>query len=312
LDVAVSSIVNMKATIFDIQKFNVHDGPGLRTLVFMKGCPLTCAWCSNPESQSIAPELLFYEEKCIRSNRCLEVCPTHAISQNENRLVLDKSLCNLCGECVEACYAGAWKMSGRVVDEDYILKEIERDSSFYKSSGGGVTFSGGEPLLHADFIESVANRCQIEGIPVAVETCGYVPWKNLEKVLGNVDLIMFDIKHMDPKIHKKLCGCSNLPILKNLRALSQRNNVEVIVRFPIIPGLNDTEDNVNSTARFVASLNGNIKKVEILPYHNYGENKYKRLGRKYLLKGLELPTEEHMQAIKSTMEGYGLNVQVGG
>jgi len=302
----------MKATIFDIQKFNVHDGPGLRTLIFMKGCLLACAWCSNPESQALAPELLFYEEKCIRSNRCLEVCPNHAISQKGNKLVLDKSLCNLCGECVEACYAGAWQMSGKVVDEDYLLKEIEKDAPFYKSSGGGVTFSGGEPLLHADFIKSVASKCQIEGVSVAIETCGYAPWKNLEKVLDHVDLIMFDIKHMDPKIHKKLCGCSNLSILRNLRNLSQRKDVEVIVRFPVIPGLNDSEDNVNNTARFVASLNGNIKRVEILPYHNYGENKYKRLGKRYLLKGLALPSDEHMQAIKNIVEGYGLNVQVGG
>jgi len=304
--------MDMEATIFDVQKFNVHDGLGLRTLIFMKGCPLACIWCSNPESQSITPELLFYEEKCIRSNKCFEVCPTHAIVQKENRLVLDKSLCSLCGKCVEACYAGAWQMSGRVVDEDYILKEIEKDVPFYKSSGGGVTFSGGEPLLHADFIKSVASRCQSEGINVAIETCGYVPWKNFEKVLGNVDLVMFDIKHMDPKIHKKLCGRSNLSILRNLRNLSQRGDVEVIVRFPVIPGLNDSDDNINDTARFVASLNGNIKRVEVLPYHNYGENKYRRLGKTYLLKGLASPSDEYMQAIKSTMEGYGLNVQIGG
>ena len=311
-DLAALSMGNTKAMIFDIQKFSVHDGPGLRTLIFMKGCPLACIWCCNPESHSRAPELVFYGEKCIRSNRCLEVCPTHAISVKEDRLVLDKSLCNLCGKCVEACYAEAWKMFGRMVDVDYIMKEIEKDAPFYRNSGGGVTFGGGEPLLYPDFISAVANRCQSEGIPVAIETCGYAPWKNLERVLDTVDLVMFDIKHMDPKIHKELCGRSNQLILKNLKALSQRDNVEVIVRFPIIPGLNDTKDNSNSTARFVASLNGNIKRVEILPYHKFGEKKYERLGKVYALEGLEIPSDEHMQDIKRTIEGYGLSIQIGG
>lgn len=303
---------NMKAIIFDIQKFSVHDGPGLRTLIFMKGCPLACIWCCNPESQSRALELVFYVERCIRSNRCLEVCPARAISVKENRLVLDKILCNLCGKCVEVCYAEAWKMFGRVVDVDYVMKEIEKDVAFYRNSGGGVTFGGGEPLLYPDFVSAVAKRCQSAGIPVAIETCGYVPWKNLERVLDNMDLVMFDIKHLDPKMHKELCGCSNQLILKNLKALSRINNTEVIVRFPIITGLNDTEDNVNSTARFVASLNGNIKRVELLPYHKFGEKKYERLGRKYTLKGLEIPSDEHMHAIESIMENYGLNVQIGG
>lgn len=227
-------------------------------------------------------------------------------------MVFDKSLCNLCGKCVEACYAEAWKMFGRVVDVDYIIKEVEKDVAFYRNSGGGVTFGGGEPLLYPDFVSAVATRCQSEGIPVAIETCGYVPWKCLERVLDNVDLVMFDIKHMDLKIHKELCGRSNQLILKNLKVLSQRNNVEVIVRFPIIPGLNDTKDNINSTARFVASLNDNIKRVEILSYHKFGEKKYKRLEKEYPLAGLEIPSDEQMQDVKRTMEGYGLSIQIGG
>jgi pyruvate formate lyase activating enzyme len=301
-----------KALVFDIQKFSVHDGPGIRTLIFMKGCLLTCVWCSNPESQSRAPELAFYGERCVRANRCIEVCPTQAISVKENGLVLDKSLCNLCGKCVEACYAGAWKMFGMVVDVDHVMREIEKDAIFYRNSGGGVTFGGGEPLLYTDFISAVAKRCQSEGIPVAIETCGYVSWRNLESVLDNVGLVMFDIKHMDPKMHKELCGRSNQLILKNLKHLSQRDDIEVVVRVPIIPGLNDTEDNINNTARFVASLRGNIKRVELLPYHKFGENKYERLGREYALKGLKIPSDERMRDIKRTMEGYGLNIQISG
>lgn len=309
---AISPMRDTKALVFDIQKFSVHDGPGIRTLIFMKGCLLTCVWCSNPESQSRAPELAFYGERCVRANRCIEVCPTQAISVKENGLVLDKSLCNLCGKCVEACYAGAWKMFGMVVDVDHVMREIEKDAIFYRNSGGGVTFGGGEPLLYTDFISAVAKRCQSEGIPVAIETCGYVSWRNLESVLDNVGLVMFDIKHMDPKMHKELCGRSNQLILKNLKHLSQRDDIEVVVRVPIIPGLNDTEDNINNTARFVASLRGNIKRVELLPYHKFGENKYERLGREYALKGLKIPSDERMRDIKRTMEGYGLNIQISG
>jgi len=278
----------------------------------MKGCPLACLWCSNPESQSKEPQLVFYEEKCIRADKCWQVCPTGAISVKDNRLVLDKHLCNLCGECVEACYAGAWKMFGMAADVDNVVREIEKDALFYKNSGGGVTFGGGEPLLYPDFITAVASRCQSEDIPVAVETCGLVPWRNFEKILGNVDLVMFDIKHMDPQQHKELCGRSNQLILKNLARLSRRGGVEVIVRVPIIPGINDAEDNISKTARFVALLRGNIKAIELLPYHKFGENKYGRLGRKYSLAGLKVPSDEHMQNIKSMMDGYGLDIKIGG
>jgi len=203
-------------------------------------------------------------------------------------------------------------MFGTVVDVDYIIKEIEKDAPFYKNSGGGVTFGGGEPLLYPDFISAVASRCQSEGIPVAIETCGFAPWRNFEKILDNVDLVMFDIKHMDPKKHKEWCGRSNQLILKNLERLSQRDDIEVIVRVPIIPGLNDSEDNINSTIRFVASLGGNIKRIELLPYHKFGEDKYERLGRKYALAGLKIPSDEHMQNIKRAMEGYGLDIKIGG
>jgi len=301
-----------KATVFDIQKFSVHDGPGIRTLIFMKGCPLACIWCSNPESQPKELQLVFYGEKCIRADKCWQVCPTNAISVKDDHLVLDKRLCNLCGKCVEACYAGAWKMFGMVVDVDYVIGEIEKDALFYKNSGGGVTFGGGEPLLYPEFIDAVASRCRSAGIPVAIETCGFVPWRNFEVILDNVDLVMFDIKHMDPQKHKELCGRSNQSILKNLKRLSQRGDVEVIVRVPIIPGLNDAEDNIRKTIKFVASLKGNIKGIELLPYHKFGENKYQRLERKYSLAGLKIPGDEHMQNIKSMMDGYGLDIKIGG
>ena len=203
-------------------------------------------------------------------------------------------------------------MFGMVADVDYVIGEVEKDALFYKNSGGGVTFGGGEPLLYPEFIDAVASRCRSAGISVAIETCGFVPWRNLEVILDNVDLVMFDIKHMDPQKHKELCGRSNQSILKNLKRLSQRGDVDVIVRVPIIPGLNDSEDNIRKTIKFVASLKGNIRGIELLPYHKFGENKYQRLERKYSLTGLEIPGDEHMQNIKSMMDGYGLDIKIGG
>lgn len=278
----------------------------------MKGCPLCCIWCSNPESQVQELELVFYGEKCIKSNKCWQVCPTNAISIKDNRLALDKQLCNLCGSCVETCYAGAWKMFGINADLEYVIKEIEKDAVFYKNSGGGVTFGGGEPMLYPEFINAVASKCRNEDIPVAIETCGLVPWRNFEQILNKVDLVMFDIKHMDPRKHKEYCGHSNRSILKNLECLSQSSDVEVIVRVPIIPGLNDSEDNIRKIIKFVASLKGNIRGIELLPYHKFGESKYSRLGRKYTLAEIKVPSDEHMQKIKSMMIGNGIDIKIGG
>jgi len=303
---------NLKAPIFNIQRFSIHDGPGIRTLIFMKGCPLSCIWCSNPESQSAAPELVFYAEKCVQLNRCIRVCPTHAISVEGSRLVLDRSLCNLCGECVKACYTGAWSIFGKEVDVNYIMQEVEKDALFYKNSGGGVTFGGGEPLLWPSFISAVSKQCREKNIHVAIETCGHALLKSFEEILNTVDLVIYDIKHIDPKIHEKLCGLPNGLILDNLKRISKRGNTEITIRIPIIPGLNDSEDNIIGTARFVASLNSNIRKVEILPYHKLGVKKYERLVRGYACEDVEVPSNDHMQSIKRILENFELDVQIGG
>jgi pyruvate formate lyase activating enzyme len=241
----------------------------------------------------------------------VEACPTHAISVKGNSLLLNKDLCNLCGECVEACYAGAWKIFGKTVDVDYVIKEIEKDALFYRNSGGGVTFGGGEPLLWPDFVNEVSQECRRRGIHVAVETAGYVPWGNYKKVIDVLDLIMYDIKHMDSAMHEKVCGAPNELILENIKSLSKQK-VDIIIRVPIIPGINDSKDNIHETARFVASLNGSIKEVEILPYHKFGIGKYAILGRKYELENLEVPEQEYMEEIKGEMEVYGLSVKIGG
>lgn len=303
---------DLKAVIFDIQKFSVHDGPGIRTLVFFKGCPLRCLWCSNPESQQGEPQIVFYAEKCIRSNRCWQVCPAGALSVQDNCLKLDKKLCNLCGRCVDACFADAWKIFGREMSVDDVMQEILKDLPFYRTSGGGVTFGGGEPLLYPDFVSAVARRCRAEFIHTAVETCGYVPWENIAKVLGDIDLFLFDIKHVDAQAHKKLCGRSNELILDNLKRLSQKSGVEVVIRVPLIPTFNDSAENLKATAQMAASLGGNIRRIDLLPYHRFGEKKYERLGRDYALAGVKTPTDERMQELKSLVEGYGVEVRVGG
>ncbi|MFO7997000.1 MAG: glycyl-radical enzyme activating protein [Dehalococcoidia bacterium] len=297
--------------VFDIQKYSIHDGPGIRTLVFLKGCPQRCLWCSNPEGQSGAPELVFYAARCRRLNRCVQACPAHAISLEGESLFVNKDLCDLCGECVAACYAGAWKIFGKTVDVEYLVREIEKDALFYRNSGGGITFGGGEPLLWPDFLNEASQECRRRGIHVAVETAGHVPWRSYEKVIGVVDLIMYDIKHMDSEVHEQVCGVANELILANIESLSKQE-VDIIIRVPIIPGITDSKDNIRETARFVASLNGSIIGVEILPYHEFGIGKYAILGRKYELEDLEVPGQGHMEEIKGEMEAYGLSVKIGG
>jgi len=307
-------IVNTKnatVTIFDIQKFSIHDGPGIRTLIFFKGCPLRCLWCSNPEGQLTEKELVYIEERCVHCFRCLETCPNGAIYIKDNRPLIDKQKCTLCGGCLKTCYSEALKLYGSDMDIELIMVEIRKDALFYKNSGGGVTFGGGEPLLWPDFIADLAERCKKEGIHTAIETCGAVPWSNIETVIPATDLFLYDLKHMDPKNHENFCGQSNDKIIENLQNLSRERKAEVIVRIPIIPGYNDDKENIITMAKFISGL-GTIKKIHILSYFKYHLKKYEWLGRDYLLEGLQPPSDEKMNEIKMLIEKQGLKVSIGG
>ncbi len=281
--------------VFNIQRFSLHDGPGIRTVVFFKGCPLRCQWCANPESQQFKPEITQFSANCIGCDVCLAACPHNAISRGPESMVIDRALCNGCGTCAQTCYAEALRLMGKKYSVDQVMSEILKDSLFYRNSGGGVTLSGGEPLSQGDFALEVLQRCKALGIHTAIETSGYGPQNLVEEIAPLVDLIFFDIKHSDPIQHRKLTGVSNELIMSNLRLLDGFGK-EIIVRTPIIPGCNDDQDNIDHTAEICRELSS-VKIWELLPYHQLGEHKFACLGRDYPLHGIIPPSRELMEAI---------------
>jgi len=298
----------MTGIVFDIQRYSIHDGPGIRTLVFMKGCPLSCQWCCNPEGQKYNPEIRFIASKCVGEEKCkapcVTACPNSAISLYQGKPKTDRELCQSCGTCAEACLYEARHLSGRKVTVEELLKEVKKDEPFYLSSGGGVTLGGGEPLVQFEFAREFLKRCKEQHLHTAIETCGYAPWAHLEKILKYVDVIYYDIKHMDPVKHKELTGVSNDLILENARQLLATKKDQVIIRVPIIPDGNDSEENIKNTAMFVVEVGG--KMMELLPYHRFGAAKYAQLDRKYELREKEQPTEEQMNRLKAIVESLGL------
>ncbi len=270
----------MTGLIFDIQQFSVHDGPGIRTTVFFKGCNLRCAWCHNPESMKGSPELQIYPEKCIHCGRCLEICAIRCNSLDNNELHHAREACLACGDCAESCYAGCRQITGRSMHADEVLKVIQRDMPFYQRSGGGVTFSGGEPLLQHEFLLQLLQQSRERLLlHTAVDTAGHVPFAWYEKILPHVSLFLYDLKVMNDALHKEYTGVSNALILENLRKLAVGTH-EIIIRIPVIPGVNDNADNMRQTAELLSDLKG-IRLVELLPFHPLGESKYRSLGMKY-------------------------------
>jgi pyruvate formate lyase activating enzyme len=299
-----------KGIVSDIKKFSIHDGPGIRTTVFLKGCPLSCWWCHNPESQAPEREMTFWANRCIQCRACLEVCAEGAISWAGEVMSTDREQCVLCGACVEACYAGAREIVGREMTVGQVMAEIERDIAFYDESGGGATFSGGEPLLQQDFLFALLQACKEKEIHTAVDTCGFVTWETLDSVREHVDLFLYDLKLMDDAKHQKFTGVSNELILKNLQMLSKRGH-NIFLRVPIIPGINDDDENIHQTGAFAAAL-PHLNRVDILPYHHAAAEKYSRLNKVYELSGIRPPSNERMAEITQILREFGLQVKIGG
>lgn len=299
----------MNATIFNIQKFSVNDGPGIRTTVFFKGCPLACAWCHNPESIHPKPELLYYSSKCIGCGRCITACKQSAVSADGHKISINRSKCIRCGACTEACPTDALQMAGKEVSIDEILREIDKDAVFYQQSGGGVTFSGGEPMAQIDALETLLKASKARGLHTAVDTSGYAPWSEFERILKWTDLFLFDVKHLDEASHQSFTGVSNKVILENLRQLS-RHKANLGLRLPVIPGVNDSDAHIDRIGALLSSLN--IQTVYLLPYHGIAKGKYERLGQVYALDGMKSPSHSEMERLKKRLDNFGLNVRIGG
>jgi pyruvate formate lyase activating enzyme len=293
--------------VLRIDRGSACDGPGLRTTVVLKGCPLRCTWCDTPESHRIEPELVFREEHCIRCFECFDDCKLGAISETDGRPVVDQGLCRWCGDCADGCSMDARLQAGSVMTESRVLEEIERDTPLHRESGGGVTFSGGEPLLQADFLLRLLEGCRDLGIHSAVDTCGAAAPHVVEHVAELADLLLYDLKHVDDEHHRRITGSSNREILDNLRRLARRE-VAVRVRFPLIPGVNDAAAHVQRLAAFVASLG--LMDIDVVPYREAAGSAYAALGRVNPSAGIPEPGAGAVSAVCEVMAAHGLRPTV--
>lgn len=305
----INPVLMTTGIIFNIQRYSIHDGPGIRTTVFLKGCPLSCWWCHNPEGQQDGQEIIFWENRCLGCGKCSEHCPSGAIQMKDKKPVNNKTKCTICGRCVQVCPAKAREILGIKMTVGEVIKEIEKDLIFYEESGGGVTFSGGEPLRQTEFLNDLLDCCRQRGIHTAIDTCGHLSWEFLEKVSPKVDLFLYDLKLMDSKKHQKYTRVANDTILENLKKLSLKHH-NIYIRIPLISGINDDSQNIRELGRFLSSLN--IVQINLLPYHNIGMDKYQRLNKSYRLSRTKPPSEEILAKISEILGGYGLKVKIRG
>jgi len=297
--------------IFDIKRYAINDGPGIRIVIFLKGCNLNCSWCHNPESISASQERMYAQAKCISCGTCVAECPENAITLTPDGIITNSEICKLCGRCAEVCPTKAIEMSGTSMQVDEIMAEIEKERVFFEQSGGGVTFSGGEPLLHSEFLIKLLDECGSRGIHRTVDTAGFVNTGILLKVAKRTDLFLFDLKLMNSGKHQAWVGVPNEKILENLKILAE-SGANIIVRIPLIGNVNDDFENMNETAQFVAALSGNIKEVNLLPYHKIAQSKYQKLGRSTVFMLLEEPTKAAQNQAVNIFQEYGIKVSIGG
>jgi pyruvate formate lyase activating enzyme len=281
---------------FNVQRFSTEDGPGIRTTVFLKGCPLRCAWCHNPEGLHPKPELVWHDVRCIGARECLGVCPEDALTLTPQGLRIDCRKCTVCGACVKACPAAALELIGRSWSPAELMVEVLKDQVFYETSGGGVTFSGGEPMLQGEFLGQVLRLCHEAGLHVALDTCGGLPWERYEQAVPSINLVLYDLKIMDGGRHKAATGIANEGILENARQFASRG-IPMWIRTPVIPGYTDDLDNILSIARFIRDQLPTVERWDLLAYTNLGQPKYHRLDRPYALENTPLLTRQQMETL---------------
>jgi len=297
----------VSGVIFHIMRYSLHDGPGIRTAVFFKGCPLSCWWCHNPESQNSDPDVLYTLDRCRLCGDCLAACPHGAIERATAAITVNQ-LCQRCGVCVDACAAEARTVAGRRMTAGEVVAEAERDRVFFDESGGGITLTGGEPFSQPELLEAVLLGCRERRIHTAIETCGAAPRDEFLRIAGLADLVMFDLKAMDPERHREYTGAPNRNILENLEALAAER--PVIVRIPVVPGVNDGPGEVAAMCEFLSRLK--VERVDLLPYHRAGTEKYRRLGREYRMEGTLPPGRPAVEAIEAKLEAVGIRARVAG